>query len=69
MVSYTMPVQRCTINGKTGFKWGNSGKCFVGREGRSKARRQGRAISASKSRKKKFSWVVKGKLLKKIQKL
>lgn len=48
-----MPVQRCQKGGKTGWKWGRSGKCYLGTSGKSKAARQGRAIEASKSRKRK----------------
>lgn len=42
-----MPVQRCTKNGRGGFKWGKSGKCYVGKGAKAKARKQGRAAYAS----------------------
>lgn len=53
-----MPVQRCTINGKPGFRWGSSGKCYGYTAGnsasrnraRNKAERQGRAVRASQAR-------------------
>jgi len=47
-----MPVKRCTTNGKKGYKYGDSGKCYPGNAGKSKAAAQGRAIQASKKRKK-----------------
>ena len=28
-----MPIKSCTINGKTGKQWGNSGKCYTGTNG------------------------------------
>ena len=46
-----MPVQRCTKNNKSGYKWGKSGKCYTS-NGKKKAARQGRAIKASMSRRK-----------------
>jgi len=42
-----MPVQRCQKNGRRGYKWGQSGKCYVGQGAKAKAERQGRAIRAS----------------------
>lgn len=45
-----MPVQTCVKNGK---KYSSSGKCYVGKSAESKAKKQGRAIEASKSRAKK----------------
>lgn len=42
-----MPVQRCTKNGKRGWKWGSSGTCYTGRGAKAKAARQGRAAYAS----------------------
>jgi hypothetical protein len=47
-----MPVMRCTKNGKKGWKCGKSGTCYIGPDARSKAARQGRAIEASKSKRK-----------------
>lgn len=43
-----MPVQKCTKNGKSGHRWGKSGKCYTGPGSRAKAERQGRAIEANK---------------------
>ena len=50
-----MPVQRCTLNGKPGFRWGKSGKCYTYDPGsetsknraKKKAILQGAAIKAS----------------------
>ncbi len=39
-----MPVKRCQIEGKDGFKWGDSGKCYTGPEAKKKAIAQGIAI-------------------------
>lgn len=46
-----MPVKGCNKGGKSGKKYGNSGKCYTGSGAASKAKRQGRAIEASKHRK------------------
>jgi len=56
-----MPVQKCKSEGKPGFKWGESGKCYTYSPGnessrkaaRKKAAEQGRAIKASQKRRKK----------------
>lgn len=45
-----MPLQRCTINGKKGWRWGKHGKCYTGPNARSRALRQARAIKASQAR-------------------
>ena len=50
-----MPVIRCKEDGKPGYKWGNSGKCYTYTSGdkqsredaKSKAEAQGRAAHAS----------------------
>jgi len=47
----TMPVRRCTKGGKSGKKWGKSGKCYIGKGAKSKALKQGRAIKASQNKK------------------
>lgn len=45
-----MPIKRCTTSqGKRGWKWGESGKCYSSKE---KALKQMRAIKASQSKKK-----------------
>jgi hypothetical protein len=46
-----MPVMTCTLpNGKSGFKWGESGKCYARR---ADAEAQARAIYSSGYKKKK----------------
>jgi len=42
-----MPVKGCVKNGKSGHKWGNSGKCYTGKGSRQKAVKQGRAARAN----------------------
>ena len=54
MIKYRhMPVMPCTSGGKRGYKYGKSGKCYVGAGAKAKAERQGRAISASKNKRRK----------------
>jgi hypothetical protein len=51
-----MPIKRCQLNGKPGYRWGTTGTCYTytpGNEadrGRAvkRAEQQGRAIEASK---------------------
>ena len=45
-----MPIKKC---GKTGYKFGESGKCYSGSGAREKAVKQGQAIKASQNRSKK----------------
>ena len=50
-----MPVRRCVLDGKPGFKWGERGRCYTyspnddaGRErARERAEIQGRAIKSA----------------------
>lgn len=46
-----MPVKPCKDKGKSGKKYGDSGKCYTGEGAGAKAARQGRAIKASKKKK------------------
>lgn len=39
-----MPLKRCQIEGKDGWKWGDEGKCFTGPDGKRKAIAQAIAI-------------------------
>lgn len=39
-----MPLKKCTIDGKAGYKWGDAGKCYTGPEGKKKAIKQGVAV-------------------------
>jgi len=43
-----MPVQPCTANGKSGYRWGEKGKCYTGEDAKKKAEKQGAAIKTSK---------------------
>ena len=45
-----MPVMKCQKNGKPGYKWGQSGVCFLGPNARARALAVGRAIAANKDR-------------------
>lgn len=46
-----MPAKRCSVNGKSGWKWGDSGKCYPGgNEAKKKAYIQGYAIARDKQR-------------------
>ena len=48
-----MPVHKVTKDGKTGYKWGRSGKSYYGRGSKQRAEQQERAIYASGYKKKK----------------
>lgn len=48
-----MPIIKCKSKKKKGYKFGTSGKCYTGKNAKKKAKRQGRAIKASQSRRKK----------------
>ena len=39
-----MPLQNCTDSGKSGWRWGKSGKCYTGPDGKKKAIQQGISI-------------------------
>ena len=43
-----MPLMRCSENGKSGWKWGDSGKCYTSEDGKELATKQGQAIEANK---------------------
>lgn len=46
-----MPLKRCQKKGKKGWKWGDSGFCYTGKDAKEKAAKQGRAIKAQKGKK------------------
>lgn len=46
------PIRECSSNGKAGVSYGNQ-KCYVGKNARSKAIKQMKAIKASEAKKKK----------------
>jgi len=39
-----MPLKRCSNDGKSGYKWGDKGNCYTGKDAKKKAIRQGVAI-------------------------
>lgn len=45
-----MPLMKCTKNGESGWKFGESGKCYVGENAKEKALEQGRAIKSQQSK-------------------
>lgn len=47
-----MPIKKCTIDGKSGYKWGDQGKCYVGTDAEKKARIQGIAAISSGAKEK-----------------
>jgi len=49
-----MPVKKCKSGGKSGRKYGSSGKCYTGKGAKKKAGRQGKAIKASQGRRRKY---------------
>jgi len=50
-----MPLKKCSENGKNGWKWGDQGKCYAGKEGKKQAIRQGISIEGPE----KFSKIMK----------
>jgi hypothetical protein len=42
-----MPLKRCTKDGKSGWKWGDEGKCYTGPDAKKKAAKQGAAIKSN----------------------
>jgi len=48
-----MPIMRCKVGKKSGWKYGESGKCYPNPGGKAKAIAQMRAIKASQARRKK----------------
>lgn len=51
-----MPIKKCTSDGKPGYKWGDSGKCYTytpnnessRKRAEENAKKQGRAIETNK---------------------
>jgi hypothetical protein len=39
-----MPLKKCSSDGKSGWKWGDQGHCYTGKDGKKKAIKQGVAI-------------------------
>lgn len=44
-----MPVMECQVDDKSGYKWGESGVCFVGSSSKEKAEKVGQAINAQRN--------------------
>lgn len=45
-------LQKCTVNGVEGYKWGEDGKCFVGVEAKQRAMREGGRVKTAAWKKK-----------------
>lgn len=43
-----MPVKKCQNEGKAGMKYGDIGKCYIGKDAKQKAAKQGRAIEINR---------------------
>ena len=43
-----MPLKKCTVDGKSGYQWGDVGKCYTGPSAKKKAIKQGVAIEGPK---------------------
>ena len=43
-----MPLKTCTVDGKSGYQYGDQGKCYTGPGAKKKAIRQGVAIDGPK---------------------
>lgn len=63
-----MPLKQCTSDGKSGFKWGDSGHCYTGPGAKEKALKQGRAIEVNKSKSTSLIEKVRGVLEKSLSK-
>lgn len=48
-----MPIKDCEQDGKKGKQYGDSGKCYTGKDAEEKAKRQSSAIHAQQSKDKK----------------
>lgn len=45
-----MPVKKCSKGGKSGHKYGSSGKCYTVSNSKQKAAKQGGAVKANQNR-------------------
>lgn len=50
-----MPLKNCSENGKSGWKWGDQGKCYIGKDAKKQAIKQGISIEGPE----KFSKIMK----------
>ncbi len=48
-----MPIKDCELDGKKGKQYGDSGKCYTGKDADEKAKAQSRAIHANQANQKK----------------
>lgn len=44
-----MPIKKCSVDGKSGYKYGDSGHCYTGPNAKEKALLQMRAIKSNSS--------------------
>lgn len=42
-----MPIKKCQKDGKSGWKFGDSGTCYIGPSGKAKAQKQAKAMFAN----------------------
>jgi len=42
-----MPIKSCIVDGKSGFKFGESGTCYIGKDAKKKALKQAKAMFAN----------------------
>ena len=47
-----MPIMKCSKKSRKGWKFGKKGFCYVSKNAKEKAKKQGRAIALSKARRK-----------------
>lgn len=45
-----MPLERCSKDGKAGIRWGKTGACYTGKDGKKKALKQGVAIELNRQK-------------------
>lgn len=45
-----MPIMRCTLGGRPGWKWGESGRCYTGANAKEKAIKQGISVFISEAK-------------------
>lgn len=45
-----MPIQTCREDGESGYRWGQSGTCYTGKNAQRKALKQGVAIEEDRKR-------------------
>jgi hypothetical protein len=46
-----MPVKKCQSGGKSGWKYGDTGKCYTGKDAKKKAIKQGLAVAQRQGKK------------------